>query len=142
MTQALIFQPLLALILLTVIIAVYMLFTRYKAMKQLKIHPQKGQDTTYLKTLLPSEITRISNNYNHLFEQPVLFYVLCLTLFSLNAVDLQILICAWIYVALRILHSIIQVTKDIVLVRFFFFLMSWLPIGFMVAISIKHTLTF
>ncbi len=141
MTQTLIFRPLLAMILLTFIVALYMLFTRFKAMKKLKIHPQKGQDTAYLKTLLPDEVSRISNNYNHLLEQPILFYTLCFTLYILNAVDLAILICSWAYVVLRILHTLTQVTKDIVLVRFFFFLMSWLPLGFMVALSIKHTLT-
>lgn len=127
----LILQPMLAVGLLTVLMAVWMYFTRIPAMSRLKIHPQKGQDTSKLKDLLPDEVNRVSNNYNHLFEQPTLFYVVCLTIAFLGWVDQIYILTAWTYAILRIAHSLVQATVDRVMIRFLLFVVSWIVLGFM-----------
>ncbi len=51
-------------------------------------------------------------NFADLLEMPVLFYVICLMLYVTHRVDQNFLILAWIYVALRALHSIVHLTYD------------------------------
>jgi len=132
MEAKLILQPVVVVGLLTVLMTLWMFFTRIPAMSRLKIHPQKGQDTTKLKELLPKEVTRISNNYNHLFEQPTLFYAIALTIAVLGHVDIIHIWCAWIYAILRIVHSLIQATVDKVMARFIAFILSWIALSIMV----------
>jgi len=128
----LILQPVVIMLLLTIVMVTWVFFTRVPAMKRLKIHPQRAQNTTDLANLLPQEVVRISNNYNHLFEQPVLFYIICIIIALLNHVDNIHIWSAWIYVAIRIIHSIVQATKDIVLIRFKLFILSWIPLILMI----------
>jgi len=132
MEAKLILQPVFVVGLLTVVMTIWMFFTRISAMSKLKIHPQKGQDTYKLRELLPKEVSRVSNNYNHLFEQPTLFYAVALSIAVLGHVDVLHIGCAWIYAVLRITHSIVQATIDLVLARFVLFIMSWLVLSFMV----------
>ena len=125
-------QPVFVVALLTMGMALWMLVTRIPAMNRLKIHPQQAQDTSKLRELLPPEITRISNNYNHLFEQPTLFYAVAISIALLNQVDALHVQCAWAYALLRIAHSGVQATVDIVMIRFGLFLLSWVPLGIMI----------
>jgi len=109
-----------------------MFVTRVPAMSRLRIHPQKGQDTSKLRELLPSEVNRVSNNYNHLFEQPTLFYAVAISIAILGYVDNVHVICAWVYASFRIIHSIIQATIDKVYARFIVFILSWVVLSIMI----------
>lgn len=106
-----------------------MYFKRVSAMKELRIHPQKAQNTRDLVALLPQSVNRVSNNYNHLFEQPTLFYVVCLAIALLEHVNDFFIAAAWLFVFLRIIHSVIQVTIDKVMLRFLVFIASWVVLG-------------
>lgn len=125
-------QPLFALGLLTCAMAVWMFLTRIPAMNRLGIHPQKAQDTSKLGDYLPPNIMRVSNNYNHLFEQPTLFYAVALAIAVLGHVDALHVQCAWAFVILRVAHSLVQATIDLVMLRFVIFCVSWLVLGAMV----------
>lgn len=125
-------QPVFVLGLLTIVMTIWMFATRIPAMSRLGIDPQKGQDTVRLLDLLPPEVNRVSNNYNHLFEQPTLFYAVALSVALLGHTDTLHVACAWIYVVLRIAHSLVQATVDIVLVRFSLFLMSWVALAIII----------
>jgi len=128
----LILQPVFVVALLTMIMTIWMFFTRVPAMSRLRIHPQKGQDTSKLRELLPSEVNRVSNNYNHLFEQPTLFYAVAISIAVLGYVDNVHVICAWAYASFRIIHSIIQATIDKVYARFIVFILSWVVLSIMI----------
>ena len=132
MEAKLMLQPVIVVALLTLVITIWMFVTRIPAMARLKIHPQQAQDTHKLRDMLPSDVSRISNNYNHLFEQPTLFYVVSFVVAILGHVDEVHLVCAWIYAGLRIAHSLVQATVDIVMARFTLFLLSWLVLAVMV----------
>jgi len=121
-----ILKPVMAMAVLTSIMAFWMFFTRIPAMMRLKIHPQKGQDTRKLREYLPHDVNRVSNNYNHLFEQPVVFYAVCFCSALSGHVDLLLVSLAWGYVAIRAAHSLTQALFDIVLIRFYLFVASWL----------------
>ena len=74
---------------------------------------------------------RVADNYNHLWEQPTLFYAVVLVIWALGHTDPIHLYAAWAYCALRFLHSIVQVTINHVWVRFSLFAMSWIALAVM-----------
>lgn len=83
-------------------------------------------------TLADGEVTRMvkppvqwpADNYNNLMEQPTLFYALALGVYLSGQSNFDVEYLAWLYVALRITHSIIQATVNIVVIRFCLFVIS------------------
>jgi hypothetical protein len=73
------------------------------------------------KLELPPKASRVADNYNHLHEQPTLFYALALTTALIGAADDAALFLAWAYVAVRVAHSLIQATGNVIIVRFWTF---------------------
>jgi hypothetical protein len=126
-----ILQPVAVTGLLTVVMFVWMLATRLPAMSKARIAPQDARNTAKLIDLLPPEVTRVSNNYNHLFEQPTLFYAIAISIAVLGQVDALHVQCAWAFAVLRIAHSLVQATVDIVMVRFSLFLGAWIALAVM-----------
>ena len=131
MEASAILQPVFVVGLLTVVMTIWMFATRIPAMSKRGIDPQRAQDTSRMRDLLPPEIMRISNNYNHLFEQPTLFYAVAISIAVLGLVDSLHVYCAWAYAILRIAHSLVQATVDIVMIRFGLFVLSWIVLGLM-----------
>ena len=131
MEASAILQPVLVVGLLTVFMTVWMFATRIPEMNKRGIDPQAAQDTSKLRDLLPPEVTRISNNYNHLFEQPTLFYAVAISIAVLGHVDSFHVQCAWAYAIMRSAHSLVQATVDIVMIRFGLFSLSWIVLGIM-----------
>jgi hypothetical protein len=127
-----ILQPVMAMALLHLFVTVLLYRARIGGMKKYCIHPQKAQDTTKLKDLLPAEVNRVSANYNHLFEQPTLFYAVVGVIALMGHVDMIHVVCAWIFVALRVVHSGIQISIDYVIARFSVFVLSWLVFAVMI----------
>ena len=122
--------PVAALALWSMVMWVWMYATRIPAMSRAKIDAAKmvGGTGKGLDDVLPQEVQWKAHNYNHLMEQPTVFYAVALALAiggmggGLNA---QI---AWVYVALRIVHSLIQVTVNRVLWRFAVFALASLAL--------------
>ena len=109
----------------SIVILFWMAFTRLPALGKAgglgNAKPGgRGQD---LEGVLPDRINWKSHNYAHLMEQPTLFYAASVIIALLGASALDTLF-AWIYVGLRIVHSIWQVTVNVVKVRFLLFLAS------------------
>jgi|TARA_B000000565_G_scaffold232236_1_gene191448 hypothetical protein len=93
--------------------------------------PQDAAHTKDLKGTLPAWVERTGDNYNHLFEQPIAFYVVTLAIASINSIDPLMMQLAWAFVILRIIHSLVQLTFNLVLIRFMIFLIGWLIIAYM-----------
>jgi hypothetical protein len=74
--------------------------------------------------VLPSAVRQIAENYNHLHEQPTVFYALALYSHMAGTADAANVALAWSYVALRIVHSLIQATVNFVPVRFVVFALA------------------
>jgi hypothetical protein len=132
MDAASILQPVFVVALLTVAMTIWMIATRIPALSARNIDAQQAQDTSKLSDLLPPEIMRVSNNYNHLFEQPTVFYAIAISLAVAGQVDSLHVQCAWAFAGLRIAHSLVQATVDIVAVRFSLFLFAWIALGIMI----------
>jgi hypothetical protein len=91
--------------------------TRLPAMQKAKVDLKKLGETGG-KLELPPAASRVADNYNHLHEQPTLFYALCLTIQAAGLSDDVFVVLAWAYVASRVLHSLIQATVNVIVVRF------------------------
>lgn len=126
-----ILRPVFVVGVLTTVMMIWMIATRVPTMTKLGIDAQEGQDTRKLRELLPHSINRVANNYNHLFEQPTLFYAVAISIAVLGQVDSFYVGCAWTYAVLRILHSLVQALIDNVTIRFGLFALSWVALGTM-----------
>jgi hypothetical protein len=74
--------------------------------------------------VLPVSVKQIADNYNHLHEQPTVFYALAFYSFLVGVADPFNIGLAWAYVGLRVLHSLIQSTVNFVPVRFAVFALA------------------
>lgn len=122
MTQHGLMAPVLALVLWTLVIWLWMYATRIPAMRKAGIDPQEAARTRTLD--LPPEIMWVSDNYNHLMEQPTIFYAATIAAQVLGQADPINIGLAWAYVGLRVVHSLIQCTTNIVVLRFAAFTLS------------------
>lgn len=111
--------PILLLVGWTFVMWIWLYATRIPAMRRLKIDPQEA--ATKGKLDLPPEVTRVADNYNHLHEQPVIFYALALAAQAEGVNDPVNIGLAWLYVVIRIVHSLIQATANIIVARFLVF---------------------
>jgi hypothetical protein len=120
-----ILTPVLALVVWTLIVWVWMYATRIPAMQKAKIDPQDARHPGTYADKIPTQVRAVADNYNHLMEQPTIFYALAFYIYLSGSENeaLHILL-AWAYVGLRVVHSLIQNTANIVMVRFLVFSLS------------------
>ena len=122
-----ILAPVVALVAWTLIVMAWMLLTRIPAMKKAGITlgtARRGGRGANLDGVLPDDVQWKSHNYNHLMEQPTIFYAIALTLALMDMGHGINLWLAWGYVGFRILHSLIQSTSNIVAYRFSMFALA------------------
>ena len=84
-----------------------------------------------LAQLSPAAVSNPSDNLKNLFEIPVLFYALALYLFARGQVDAVYVSTAWIFVVFRALHSAVHCTFNMVMLRFYLYLIATLAVWFM-----------
>jgi hypothetical protein len=131
--------PILTLIAWTMVMWTWMYVTRIPAMQKMKIVPQDALKPGSLD-VLPLKVRQIADNYNHLHEQPTLFYALALTAHVGNLADGVAIWLAWGYVALRVLHSLVQATVNLVTLRFAVFALASLVLMALCATTIVRAL--
>ena len=127
MSQTVLLTPIFVLVLWTSAVFLVLAFGRVKYTK----NPQDAAHSKDLKGTMPDWVERAADNYNHLFEQPVAFYALTLCIAVINDFDSFMVQLAWAFVVLRIMHSLVQLTFNLVLLRFFIFVMGWLVLALM-----------
>jgi hypothetical protein len=115
--------PVLALVGWTFVLWFWMYATRIPAMQRARIDMAE-LSRTGAPLVLPPEIARVSDNYNHLHEQPTIFYAVALTAALAGATDVASVVLAWVYVVLRVVHSLVQATKNPIPIRFAIFTLA------------------
>lgn len=137
MTSTTFLAPVLALIIWTLLIWVLMYARRIPAMQAAKIDPEtaKSPDGKW-KEELPLSVQASAHNYNHLLEQPTIFYALMFYVTLTTQMSMPIYYAAWAYVVLRVIHSFIQVSSGKVMVRFGIFSISTLVLIGMVILTL------
>ena len=119
-----ILQPVVALMIWTMVMWAWMYATRIPVMSKADIAPDAARKTRMLDDSLPENVQWKAHNYNHLHEQPTVFYAVALVLALIGLGDGMNAFLAWIYVGLRVIHSLVQVTSNKVMVRFVLFALS------------------
>ena len=110
--------PVLVLVCWTFVMWIWMYATRIPAMKEAGIDPQEAAfPGTWAHRLRPG-VRSVADNYNHLHEQPTVFYALMFFAVLTGGADSTALALAWTYVGLRVAHSLVQATINRVIVRF------------------------
>ena len=118
--------PVVALVGWTIAVLIWAVIARLPAMKAAGIDLQtaRGGKPGGLDGVLADAAQWKMHNYIHLLEQPVLFYAICGVL-ALTATGGSVnTAIAWSYVGLRVLHSLIQGTTNIIKFRFALFALS------------------
>jgi hypothetical protein len=127
--------PVVALAIWSFIMLIWLYATRIPAMRAAKIDPEAFKDDPgAARAKMPVGPARVAANYTHLMEQPTIFYAVC---FALQFLALEAgqpvhpinIGLAWAYVGLRVVHSLVQATVNIIMLRFFIFAVSSLALG-------------
>jgi len=133
--MASILQPVVVLAAWTMIMWAWLYATRIPAMRRLKVNPDslaRDPDVS-LDRLLPPEVQWKAHNYNHLHEAPTVFYVIALLLALVGEGGGLNNTLAWIYVALRVAHSLVQAIVNRVMLRWMLFMLSSLVLVALIA---------
>jgi hypothetical protein len=125
-----ILAPVVALVAWTLIVMVWMMAARFAYFRKVGVTlaaiPRGSRGSNLDANPDAAEAQWKSHNYNHLMEQPTIFYAIALALALMDFGGGINLWLAWGYVGLRILHSLVQGTVNIVLYRFTVFALSTL----------------
>jgi len=123
--------PFFGMLMLTLLVWLYMYVRRIGYMLRNKIPARAGATPQKMAGIVPENVQNSANNFNHLFEVPVLFYAIVLYLLWAGQVDQVHIVCAWLFFLLRAIHSAIQCTVNIVLARFVVYVLSCLALWVM-----------
>ena len=132
MAQTAIFGPFFATMLLTLVVWVYMYVRRIRFVTKNDVSPKDLAVPGALAQLSPAAVSNPSDNLKNLFEIPVLFYALTLYLFVTGQLDAFYVNLGWVFVVFRTLHSVVHCTFNLVMLRFYLYLIATLVVWVMV----------
>lgn len=140
--QAQMLAPAAVLVLWSIVMLFWMGVVRFSAVKQMEpgtLKARPGVRGNALEGVIPDRANWPAHNYVHLMEQPTIFYPVVIILALIGAAPLDILL-AWIYVGLRIVHSIWQSRVNTLPVRIMLFALSTLALTILAVRAILATL--
>ena len=123
--------PFFGMLMLTVLVWIYMYIRRIGYMMKNKIPARAGSTPQKMANVVPEHIQNPANNFNNLFQVPILFYVVVLYLVWAGQVDQIHIVCAWLFFLLRAVHSAIHCTVNVVMARFIVYCLSSIAVGIM-----------
>lgn len=119
-----ILQPVVVLVLWSLVMWSWLYATRIPAMQKAKVPLDPNLTSADLAAAIPANVRWKADNYNHLMEQPTIFYATALALAVVGQGDGLNAMLAWGYVGLRVVHSLVQATVNAIMVRFTIFMAS------------------
>jgi hypothetical protein len=119
-----ILSAVIALVLWTFVMWAWLYATRLPAITRNKIVYDPQRPASEFMDQIPANVRWKADNYNHLHEQPTIFYAVAITLAILGAGGGLNATLAWLYVGLRVVHSLIQATVNQVIPRFLVFVLA------------------
>ncbi|MFC0677709.1 MAPEG family protein [Lysobacter korlensis] len=123
MSDLSIFHPAIAMAALTFAVSIRLLFSRVGTMRSERIHPQSVATSAAMAARMSD--SRAADNFRNLFELPVLFYMALVVAAVSGLVTPAVLLLAWAFVALRVVHSAIHCTYNKVMHRFYAYIAGW-----------------
>ncbi len=126
MTGMDILKPVVALAIWTMVMWVWMYATRIPALSAAKVNPDvlARDPSRTLDHILPASVQWKAHNFNHLHEAPTVFYAIAIVLAIVGQGDGLNATLGWAYVAVRVVHSVVQATVNKVTLRFVLFALS------------------
>ncbi len=136
--EILLILPLITLLAWSAIMFVWMYATRIPAMIKagVDLKNRVGGQGKDLDSILPPHVQWKAHNYNHLMEQPTLFYATIFALIVVGCDNPIALAAAWAYVALRIVHSLIQSITNRIRYRFLVFMLASIALIIMIGFAV------
>jgi len=123
MSSSHIFWPVLAQVFLTLIMFIVLGVRKAKAVKAGQVNRQQA---ALDNRVWPEDVVKVSNNIANQFEAPVLFYVLCLVIYSIGAAGTAAVVLAWLFALSRYAHAYVHVGSNYVPMRLRLFLLGCL----------------
>ena len=140
MSEAVIFQPFLATMLLTLVVWIYMYGRRLPFIFSSGLDP-KRMTPVELARLSPPQVSTPSDNLKNLFELPTVFYAVVLYVYVTHQVDAVYVSAAWGFFLFRALHSAVHCTFNFIPLRFVLYVISAGTLWFMVVRAAVSALT-
>jgi len=137
------FAPIVALVVWTFVMMIWMYATRFPAMarKGISLKGRVGSKGGDLDGVGEPQVQWKAHNHNHLLEQPTLFYAIAIVLALQGGGAFAVNVwLAWAYVGFRVIHSLIQATVNIVRWRFFAHLAASLCLAALTVHAAMHEL--
>ncbi len=140
--------PVVALAAWTMVIWIWMYATRLPAMGRAGIDGKTmvGSSSGSLRNDLIAKgeerASWVADNYNHLHEAPTVFYAVAIVLAMIGQGDDLNATIAWVYVGLRVAHSLVQILSNRVIVRFMLFALSTLALIMLVVHAVMAVLIY
>jgi hypothetical protein len=131
MSQAVIFQPFFATMILTFVVWVYMYARRLRFIFSSGLDP-KQMTPLELGRLSPPQVSTPSDNLKNLLELPTVFYAIVLSIYVMHQVDAVFVGAAWGFFLFRALHSVVHCTFNFIPLRFVLYVISACALWFMV----------
>lgn len=125
-------QPVVVLVIWSLLMWLWMYATRLPAIAATKMEMDANAPAGVQMAQLPAKVRWKADNYNHLMEQPTIFYAIVLSLALLGASTETNIYAAWAYVGLRVLHSLVQALVNKIELRFAIFFLSNIPLAILV----------
>jgi hypothetical protein len=125
----LILYPVFAMFLLVAVVFLRMRSMRFAAVRRQEVSVRYYR--AFQEGSEPEPLQVVSRHFINLFEVPVLFYVGVIMIYVTHHVTYWLVGCAWLYVALRYLHSFVHLTSNDVIVRFSVYLASAIVLAVM-----------
>src|SRR3954447_19794733 len=133
-THSPIVAPVIALALWTHVMWAWMYATRIPAIQKARMVFDPDAPRGEQMNSLPARVRWKADNYNHLMEQPTVFYAVALGLAVVGEGGGTNATLAWAYFASRVVHSLVQATWNKTEVRFAIFVLSSL---ILIALSVN-----
>ena len=127
--------PATALIAWSLVMWLWMYATRLPAIMKSGQSMDPMKPKSELLSFLPAQVAWKADNHNHLMEQPTIFYAACFVLALLPVASSTALTAAWMYVVLRVIHSLVQALANTINLRFTMHVLGTVPLFVMVFVA-------
>lgn len=115
--------PMFAMVLLTFVTLVRLFVTRTAAVQEGTVDPAYFR--TYQDGSEPEKAVQLARHFTNLFEAPTLFYLACLAAMVTQQGSSLLVGLAWLYVLLRVVHSLIHTGRNQLTPRIVAYFSSW-----------------
>ena len=129
MDAAALIIPTAVLVCLTYAVSLTLVFYRFYLVRSGAVHP--GYFKLNKGGKPPKRHEALEHNYSNLFEVPALFYAVVAIAIATQHIDETLVMLAWVFVVLRIAHTLVHIIYNHILHRLAVFFAAYVAVGIM-----------